>query len=750
MRSVSFATKQSDGVEATKDTSSTSFGNLRIGDPDDAYEQEADHVAAEVMAGGAFRHQWSFSNVGIGAPLQRKCSCSSSGGSSGECEECKKKEGQQTLQREPTGTMATPEFAPPVVHDVLNSSGQPLEPRTRSLMESRFGRDFRDVRLHASPEAAMSAQAVNSLAYTVGQNIVFGQGRYVPDSTEGQALIAHELSHTLQQRGTPGPALQRQTATTAGARCDLEICFMSIRKFGLGTAGFKHAVVNVTDGSGQRHIEVDPDFHQPAGMLHSHVVNESGLRAGGDCQKLPATCAESSSVVAAANDYESRDVIYDPLTQTGPNSNSFAEWIMQKGGLNTTQVNVPFGASGWNYFVSNPTERTDPPHVIRSAPTPAGSSAKSATGAACTTVSKPAKTSSDFVSLVRVAETKMTAAGISGNPEKIKILRGLYYGTPFSVDFLDQKSASRIAGFQTFTGTGIKYPRDPVSLFDCGLYQALQLSEDINAKGAKVDVGHLLIALDARNAQLGPVPTPNLPFPGFGGSGVEIVTWLGDLGGGAASLALDRASSPGSLPSVAKKFSGTDYGAASNLEGDVAGFLVARGSAAGTGGADVASIPASKGIADALEDYFGTSAAASSTGWNQRAKTFLGIYGGVFDAAGNLTNTAKLIDDFADKIESFACEYLVQRKADSSAKISDQKFLDAADNVRPCSREMAETFVNTLIAVIKSPGGTLQATGTTFAKPRTASPGACSISKAALRAKMAAKRLLSPFSSGDQ
>lgn len=142
--------------------------------------------------------------------------------------------------------------------------------------------------------------------------------------------------------------------------------------------------------------------------------------------------------------------------------------------------------------------------MIRSAPTPAGSSAKSATGAACTTVSKPAKTSSDFVSLVRVAETKMTAAGISGNPEKIKILRGLYYGTPFSVDFLDQKSASRIAGFQTFTGTGIKYPRDPVSLFDCGLYQALQLSEDINAKGAKVDVGHLLIALDARNAQLGP------------------------------------------------------------------------------------------------------------------------------------------------------------------------------------------------------------------------------------------------------
>jgi hypothetical protein len=274
-------------------------------------------------------------------------------------------------------------------------------------------------------------------------------------------------------------------------------------------------------------------------------------------------------------------------------------------------------------------------------------------------------------------------------------------------------------------------------LFDCGLYQALQVSQDIHAKGGvEVDVGHLMIALDARNATFGGVASPNLKIIGFfGGTGVEIVTWLGDLGGGAASLALDRARSPNSPPLVSRKFTGTDYGGPSNLEGDVAGFLVARGGGgAWFGVADVPFIPAGQGIADALEQYFGASPTAPSTAWDQRAKTFLTMYGGVFDTAGNLTNAGTLIDKFAGQIEAFACKYLFQRWKSGAAQMSDSAFLDAADNVRPCSKEVAETFVNALVDASKSPKTPLKATR--FPTPLPASPGACPVLTAAVRLKM--------------
>jgi hypothetical protein len=100
--------------------------------------------------------------------------------------------------------------APESVHAVLRSPGQALDPVTRDFMGSRFGQDFGAVRVHADSSAAASARAVNALAYTVGQHIVFGEGAFKPHTTEGQRLLAHELAHTLQQAATarPGEGLQ--------------------------------------------------------------------------------------------------------------------------------------------------------------------------------------------------------------------------------------------------------------------------------------------------------------------------------------------------------------------------------------------------------------------------------------------------------------------------------------------------------------------------------------------------------------
>jgi hypothetical protein len=70
-------------------------------------------------------------------------------------------------------------------------------------MESRLGHDFGDVRVHTGSRAHDSAQAVNAHAYTVGSNIVFQRDKYDPSSTEGRTMLAHELTHVVQQRSGP-------------------------------------------------------------------------------------------------------------------------------------------------------------------------------------------------------------------------------------------------------------------------------------------------------------------------------------------------------------------------------------------------------------------------------------------------------------------------------------------------------------------------------------------------------------------
>jgi len=128
--------------------------------------------------------------------LQRKCHC---GGTCGSCGPKK-----NPLHRSAAATTARNGEAPAIVHDVLRSGGAPLPPPTRSLMESRFANDFSRVRVHADGRAAESARAVQARAYTVGSDIVFAGGAYRPHTSDGQRLLAHELTHVVQQGGASG------------------------------------------------------------------------------------------------------------------------------------------------------------------------------------------------------------------------------------------------------------------------------------------------------------------------------------------------------------------------------------------------------------------------------------------------------------------------------------------------------------------------------------------------------------------
>ena len=131
--------------------------------------------------------------------LQRKCACGGTPGPGGECEACRKKKLQRHSRNHPPSSVTQ---VPPIVDEVLRSPGQPLDAGMRGFMERRFHHDFSRVQVHTDLRAAQSAQAVDALAYTVGRDMVFGAGEYAPETRKGSRLLAHELAHVVQQRGS--------------------------------------------------------------------------------------------------------------------------------------------------------------------------------------------------------------------------------------------------------------------------------------------------------------------------------------------------------------------------------------------------------------------------------------------------------------------------------------------------------------------------------------------------------------------
>lgn len=194
----------------------------------------------------------------LGSVLQRKCACGTGVSFSSECQACRSNRlfGVQTklrisspgdfyeleadrvaeavvktdmadIDENQRSRSATPLIqhrvwqggdgfmeAPPVVDATLLSSGQPLDRATRGFMESRFGHDFGQVRIHTDSKAAESASAIGALAYTVGRDVVFSAGAYAPHTSEGRKTLAHELAHTVQQSLSSRPHTVQRLAVS--------------------------------------------------------------------------------------------------------------------------------------------------------------------------------------------------------------------------------------------------------------------------------------------------------------------------------------------------------------------------------------------------------------------------------------------------------------------------------------------------------------------------------------------------------
>ena len=199
---------------------------LTISQPGDRYEREADRVADQVMR---MAEPASAIAVAGGAPDARvqRCQDGELCGpcSRGECSHSGAEQPAALLQRqlevpeeddeaeELLQAKASPGQAPSVSPhlqsgvDAMRGGGQPLPPATRRFFEPRFGADFGTVRVHTGATAATSASDAHARAFTLNQDIVFAAGQYAPETSTGRRLLAHELTHVVQQGTKPSTGL---------------------------------------------------------------------------------------------------------------------------------------------------------------------------------------------------------------------------------------------------------------------------------------------------------------------------------------------------------------------------------------------------------------------------------------------------------------------------------------------------------------------------------------------------------------
>ncbi len=243
---------------------------LTINKPSDIYEQEADRVAQQMVSS---------------TPLQHKCkaSCPS--------EDEKKKVVQRKNNDVSTGAS--------VSNDLIRNlgPGQPLNPAMRAFFEPRFGHDFSKVRVHTDVQAAESARAVNARAFTAGRDVVFGKGEYAPGTGEGRMLLAHELTHVVQQRNTIQRQAQQPQAPPAAQQPtprQLAIACQNQQVTPQQTGGNNSSAITITGAASNANLQFTVQAQQSSG--HSHPAQN---RPVGNI--LPAQVVANQNGEASAN-----------------------------------------------------------------------------------------------------------------------------------------------------------------------------------------------------------------------------------------------------------------------------------------------------------------------------------------------------------------------------------------------------------------------------------------------------------------
>ncbi len=290
------------------------------------------------------------------------CSCGKSA-AGGECEACRRRR----LQRQAARPGAR-DIAPPSVQRVLASSGQALDAATRTTLGPRLGHDLRDVRIHADAAAAESAAAVGARAWTVGTHIAFAAGAYAPRSLAGRHLLAHELTHAVQQRDAPhtqgaveiGPA-DGAAEREADAIADRIVAHADARATPTGARRSLQRMVVVSPGAAAGDILGQFDKLCPGKFAKAQLGGDAQITA--DCKATDRTSNKSCEclcdvahdvkrrytiTVKAATAGKTREKLHDGIEKEVPTSSVYPSTLVGENPDITmaasTGSNVEFGA----------------------------------------------------------------------------------------------------------------------------------------------------------------------------------------------------------------------------------------------------------------------------------------------------------------------------------------------------------------------------------------------------------------------
>jgi outer membrane protein OmpA-like peptidoglycan-associated protein len=589
---------------------------LKVGAVNDPLEHEADRVADQVM-----RMPAPEVSVTAAPPqVSRKCA---------ECED------EEKLRKKAAGRQATSSEAPASVHGVLRAPGQPLDAATRGFMEPRFGQDFSGVRVHTDATAVQSARDVNAHAYTVGRDIAFDASRFAPASHEGQRLLAHELTHVVQQSGGAKQRVARPEIHSAPARIsrdpkppESEAAFAGgaiaqptiqraplcpgTRDSGEVTKSQSQAGVLAVDTSFDAAKEslsvhdfgIDQDSVPPT-MTQSDDWRRMMSMILGDPTTHVAVLGFSDCIGTEQNNQRLRDRRADAVVKAMPAEAQAKVSPMFKGWWGSLTYLFPNDtaenrARNRMALIALIHSRTD----------------------SCDGLPK-ATNIDQFIFLVSCLEKRLGLTNAADAPKTLSVLRQLYFG---NAAWSTARNRSKIWG-EIITSQPWAPGNDPTPKLGAKLLSALQDSKDIkfdsSASSIGIDISHLLTGLDAMmNPQN---PSIHAAGPIYVQTNVlnhALATWAGDVASAATNytICVDFLKFSASYDDFFK-----DLAEDADLEGDIDAYAVwaALNSAPGAPVPLQLNLP----VSEVLMQYYRLKNTPGGQGRATRFEIFANFYG---------------------------------------------------------------------------------------------------------------------------
>ncbi|HEY0184349.1 MAG TPA: DUF4157 domain-containing protein [Rhodopila sp.] len=594
---------------------------LKIGPVDDPLEHEADRVADQVMDMPA----QGMALTAAPPQVSRKCdACEAE-----EAENLQRKEVRTGAHRPSDSAMSSavaPTFADSTFAG-LPGTGAPLEPGTRGFFESCFGRSFGDVRVHVDQAADAAARSIDALAFTIGRDVVFSAGAYSPGTQSGRRLIAHELTHVVQQRGS-GPWVQRapacpprpsgeaaQSRTPAGilptnvALTSSTISQLDVMDFAVNSANLPFGTTS--DPQWQRAISImagDPSIRiQVAAFTDC---------AGGEAENVSLRRERANTVVSALPAEVRRKILFNiPIsTSTFIDTNAAPE-----GRARNRAVRIS--------FTSVPPRGTDP----------------------CDMLSRAANID-EYIFLVHCLETRLKLTAPADAPKALSALRQIYFGT-----------AAWSLKPHSVWGAVIESPAwspgaDPTPQLGPSLMAALKASDVIGP----VDVSHLMTGLEA---MMNPHNVERLPglITATTVPNEEWATWAGDVGSAAAEWVVDTAFTAPATPLRQKDYF-TRFAGDDDLRGDLDAFAMRAGLS--TGGAPSShltqALRLTGTLSEDLRQYYRLTGSAPGLSRAHATRDFIEAYGGTLSGS-TVTNRAVFAARLRPSVSQFANLFMLAK-----------------------------------------------------------------------------------------